>query len=177
MWCIGEMCSARNAWHWWQPNPPPGPIVIQILEMRRGPALGGPPWLLQNIILNNNWQQNRQFYSYDEFKIGYGNNIGSICSPFLAKNFPQNSETIVRRPGINACWSPWPTIKHHHHHKSLRVSTAPNRKNGYYLVHILLHIAICRFLLSIDIDFKISRLSISKNSHKLYFVFCSHALT
>ena len=110
------MCSARNAWHWWQPNPPPGPIVIQILEMRRGPALGGPPWLLQNIILNNNWQQNRQFYSCDEFKIGYGNNIGSICSPFLAKIFPQNSETIVRRPGINACWSPWPTIKHHHHH-------------------------------------------------------------
>ena len=55
-------------------------------------------------------------YSCDEFKIGYGNNIGSICSPFLAKKFPQNSETIVRRPGINACWSPWPTIKHHHHH-------------------------------------------------------------
>ena len=33
------------------------------------------------------------------------------------KKFPQNSETIVvRGPGINACWSPWPTIKHHHHH-------------------------------------------------------------
>ena len=40
MWCIGEMCSARNAWHWWQPNPPPGPIVIQILEMRRGACAG-----------------------------------------------------------------------------------------------------------------------------------------
>ena len=39
-------------------------------------------------------------------------------------------------------------------------------KNGYDLVHILLHIAICRFLLSIDIDFKISRLSILKIFHK-----------
>ena len=159
-------------------QPPPGPIVIQILEMRRGPALGGPPWLLQNIILNTNWQQNRHVYSCDEFKIGYGNNIGSICSPFLAKKI--SSKLWNHRAGTGyKCVLV--SLVHHQtppppRHQRVSVSLLLQFKNnGYNLVHILLHIALCRFLLSIDIDFKISRLSISKNFHKLYFVFCCHA--